>query len=114
MHIERLGLPARLDAAEAAPPRALVAHEHDGGGCAPAIAAPALANVGAARLFAHGVQAEAAQVALERRVGGAGRDRGAEVRREAGSEAEGEGRVGRNQAKRGQCRALRHDPPLTS
>lgn len=52
-----------LDGAEAAAARAGVAHEHDGGGGGGFVAAaPAVGDVGAAGLFADGVEVEAAQV----------------------------------------------------
>ena len=54
-----------LDGAEAAAARAGVAHEHDcGGGGAAVAAAPAVGDVGAARLLADRVQVQAAQVAF--------------------------------------------------
>lgn len=59
----RLG---RLDGAEAAAPRARVAHQHDGGRRGGFLGpAPAVGDVGASRFFADGVQVEAAQVVLD-------------------------------------------------
>lgn len=64
--VEGRGRAARLDAAEAAAAGARIAHEHDGGrGGALVGAAPALRDVGAARLLADRVQAEPAQVRLD-------------------------------------------------
>lgn len=58
-----------------APPRARVPHEHDGGGGRVSVpAAPALAQVGTARLLAHSGQLELAQLGL-RAAGNKGRVR---------------------------------------
>ena len=64
--VERRRRLGRFDGAEAAAARACVAHEHDGGGRGVAVAtAPALADVGAARLLAHCVQLQLAQLRLD-------------------------------------------------
>ncbi len=60
LFVQRLGAPG-LDVAEAAGAGAGVAHQQEGGRAA----APALAQVGAERLFAHGVQRLAPHQALE-------------------------------------------------
>ena len=79
--VRRRGLRVRLDRAEHAPPRARVPQEHDRARAA----VPALADVRAPRLLAHGVQVQSrqalphARVARRRRVEGRRRD--AEPRR---------------------------------
>jgi len=81
-----LALARRLDRAEAAAARARVAHQHDGRRRRGLVAAaPALADVGAARLLAHRVQPEPAQVRLDglEALGRLGRgDAGLEPRRQ--------------------------------
>lgn len=75
--VEGRGPAVRLDAAEAAPARAGVAHEHDGGGGGVlVVAAPALADVGAPGLLADGVQAQPPQVRLDLAEVGIGARRG--------------------------------------
>ena len=64
--VERLRRAVRHRAVGAVP-GADVAQDHEGGG----LVLPALADVGAARLFAHGVQPQLAHHALELHVGGA-------------------------------------------
>lgn len=55
---------------------------HDGRSCVSLVATPALSDVGAARLFTHGVQLESAQILLDLVVAGRGGDLGLEVARQ--------------------------------
>ncbi|RUP52371.1 hypothetical protein BC936DRAFT_145612 [Jimgerdemannia flammicorona] len=68
VHVERLGVAVCLNGAEAAAAGALVAHEHDC--CCSGLmltTAPAVADVGASRLLADGMQAQPAKVLLDTR-----------------------------------------------
>ena len=72
--VERLGVPG-VDQAEPARPGAALAVDHEGGR---AVLAPALVDVRAAGLLAHGDEAEVAHRVLEPEVGGVGAERRAQ------------------------------------
>ena len=84
VRVQRGRAARRLDAAEAAAACARVAHQHYGcrGGVFATAAAPALADVGAARLLTYSVQLEAAQVFFDLVVVRPLRDRGLEPTRQ--------------------------------